>query len=285
MRTLLITGLSGAGKSSAVKTLEDMGFYCIDNLPVPLVRSILELSGNSSDEIQKLAIVVDARDKKFISRLPNTLAHLRAEGRDIEVVFLNASDDVLSRRFSETRHRHPLSPSGTPLEGIQKERELLEPLRQIANQVIDTSEFSTSDLRRLLISQFDAARERPALGVRVTSFGFKHGLPTNSDLVLDVRFLPNPFFKEELSALPGTDLGVQKFVMEQADTKQLLTEYQRLLEFLLPRFDREGKSYLHIAIGCTGGRHRSVVIASELAREIERQGWQVQLVHRDLGRE
>ncbi len=280
-----MSGLSGAGKSSAVKILEDLEFYCVDNLPVRLLHPFLDLSTQSAEGIAKLALVIDARDTKNIGRLPEVLKTVTSDSRTLELVFLEASDDVLARRFSETRHRHPLAKSGSPLDGIREERELLAPLRKQADHVIDTSTLTTKDLRRQLLRIFGSAKDKPTLSVQIGSFGFKYGLPAQADMVLDVRFLPNPFFREELKAKPGTDSKVIDFVMQQKDTHELLTEYERLLKFLLPRFDREGKSFLHIAIGCTGGRHRSVVIAEELAKVIEGMGHSTSVVHRDLERD
>ena len=285
MRAVVISGLSGAGKSSAVKTLEDLGFYCIDNLPVPLLRSYLDLTRQSTEEIQKIALVIDARDKQYISRLPSALKELKKEGTPVELTFLEASDDVLARRFSETRHRHPLSPNGSALEGIQKERKLLASVRELADTVIDTTDFTTRDLRNALLRSYGTTKESPTMAVKVTSFGYKYGLPSTADLVFDVRFLPNPFFRDDLKSKTGADPKVIDFVMRQADTAELLSSVGRLMNFLIPRFAREGKSYVHIAIGCTGGRHRSVVVAGEVVKIVAEMGFPVAISHRDMERE
>lgn len=282
MRTLVISGLSGSGKSSVVKTLEDEGFYCVDNLPVPLLQLLFSLISQLADEINKLALVIDARDKNHIGQLPQTLTSLSKEGREIELIFLEASDEVLARRFNETRHRHHLSPDGSVLEGIQEERKLLEPVRKMANIILDTSELTTHDLRLQVSKTFGASIEKGRLAILVTSFGFKKGIPRNADLVFDVRFLSNPYFKESLKEKSGLDKGVIKYVLNQSDARELLEELRRLFTFLLPRYERESKSYLHVAMGCTGGQHRSVVLAMELTKILESLGHSVNVTHRDM---
>ncbi len=285
MKAVIITGLSGSGKSGVVKTLEDIGYYCVDNLPVALVRTFVELSETHGGEIQKLAMVVDARDQRHINQLPKTIQELSAEGHIFELVFLTASDAVLSRRFKETRRRHPISPDGSVKQGIKKERAILEPLVELANEVWDTSDFSPSDLRKHVFKAFSKERKAQNLSVQVLSFGFKYGLPANADVVFDVRFLTNPFFKEKLKHKRGTDKPVQKFVLEQEDSNGFLSHMGDMLSFLLPRYDREGKSYLVIAIGCTGGKHRSVVMAQEVFSIVKEKGYVVTLNHRDIERE
>lgn len=285
MRAVVISGLSGSGKSAAIRALEDAGYYCIDNLPVPLLRPFLELSSQSTEQIQKLAVVIDARGRKYLEQLPQTLEGLSAEGHSFELIFLEASDEVLERRFSETRRRHPLSPNGSVIDGIVEERRLLGPLRGIAAEIVDTSLLSPHDLRKDLLLRFSSTRTTPALDVSIMSFGFKHGLPRTADLVLDVRFLQNPYFKADLKTKKGTDPEVIDFVLSQADATQIISEYGNLLSFLVPRFDREGKSYLILAVGCTGGKHRSVVIATELSKAVQALGYSVKVSHRDLDRE
>ncbi len=285
MRTIIISGLSGSGKSSVVKTLEDVGFYCVDNLPVPLLHQFFELITQSAEEIKKLALVIDARDKQHIGELPHIWEALSKEGKLIELLFLDTSEEILNRRFSETRHRHPLSRGGSVTEGILAEKKLLGPLRSIAHTIIDTSNFSIHDLRKEIVQRYGSSPESTKLAILVSSFGFKYGLPLNADLVFDVRFLANPFFKDELKERTGLDRAVTHFVRQQQDTTDLLVELERLFRFLIPRFEREGKSYLHIAIGCTGGKHRSVVIAHELAKLLENMGHSISVTHRDLERE
>ena len=285
MKALIVSGLSGSGKSSVIKALEDVGFYCVDNLPVALLEPFMDISLHSEGEIQKVAFVVDARDQKNIGQLPEILKRGSVSKHSYELIFLTAKDDVLVRRFSETRRRHPLSPEGSVEDGIQAERKLLEPIQGLANQVIDSSDFTIHDLRKHIVQRFGTTAEKHALTVEIVSFGFKYGLPMNADLVLDVRFLPNPFFRDDLKAKTGLDPDVFDYVMEQKDTKPLLEEYKRLIKFLLPRFDREGKSYLVIAIGCTGGKHRSVSVARKLEEVVQKLGFKVAVKHRDVGRE
>ncbi|MFH1018094.1 MAG: RNase adapter RapZ [Pseudomonadota bacterium] len=282
MRAIIISGLSGSGKTSAIKALEDAGYYCIDNLPVPLLRAFFELSSHSAAEIQKVALGLDARDKIHIGKLPETLKQLAVEGHSFELLFLDASDEVLARRFSETRRKHPLALEGSPVEGIRKERELLKPVRDMAAHVFDTSTMRTTDLRQQVVKRYMEPSQKPSLSVQVVSFGFKHGLPLNADLVFDVRFLPNPFFKEDLKRLNGMHPDVIDYVMAKGEASELLKELKRLMRFMIPRFDREGKSYLTIAVGCTGGKHRSVVIAKNAADFVEKLGYPVTLVHRDM---
>jgi RNase adapter protein RapZ len=285
MRAIVITGLSGSGKSSAIKALEDSGYYCMDNVPVPLLRAIMGLSeSRPGEEIQKIAVVIDARDQKHIADLPETIRRLTFEGHSFELVFLTASDEVLVRRFSETRRRHPLAPRGPLLAGIQKERELLAPVLELAAEVLDTTDLGSADLRQHIQERYGRARTAPEVTVQVVSFGYKYGLPSHADLVLDVRFLANPYFREDLKAKDGTDPDVGAFVMGQEDAQGFLTEVGRLFGFLLPRFDREGKSYLVVAVGCTGGKHRSVVIAQKILETIQRMGYATSLLHRDVGR-
>ncbi len=282
MRTVVISGLSGAGKTTAVRALEDLGFYCIDNLPVPFLPRFVELAAQSAEGIQKIALVIDARDKAHIRELPRTMEELSYRGVTVELVFFEASDEVLIRRFSETRRRHPLSPSGSAEEGISLERELLGPVRDIAQIVLNTSNFSTNDLRKELLRVFESTREEKKLTVVINSFGFKYGLPLNADLVFDVRFLQNPYFRKELKDRTGLDSEVIQFVTEQKDYEGLMERLKQLLVFLVPRFEREGKSYLQLAVGCTGGRHRSVVVAGRLMKMIQEMGFQPSINHRDV---
>ncbi|MFH1262647.1 MAG: RNase adapter RapZ [Pseudomonadota bacterium] len=284
MRALVISGYSGSGKSSAVKTLEDLGYYCIDNLPVSILPQLLALTGQFGSEITKLALVIDARDRRNIGDLPQIFKKAVKDGFHVELLFLEASDEVLVRRFSETRHRHPLSPSGSPTDGIAEERKLLAVVRKSADAVLDTSEFSSADLRRTLTERYGAAPTEKTMTITLTSFGYKHGLPTQSDLVFDVRFLANPFFKADLKTKSGTDPDVIDFVLSQPDAGEMVGEMKRMLEFVIPRYEREGKSYLHVAVGCTGGRHRSVVMATQLAKELKGLGYSPRIIHRDLER-
>lgn len=283
-RIVLVTGLSGSGKSTATRALEDAGYFCIDNLPSVLLPKLLDLvSHGASDEVQRLAIVVDAREGRFLDSTPAALEEVRREGHKLEVVFLDCADDALLRRFSETRRRHPLSPEGTVQEGIATERQMLSALRALADQVIDTTRMNVHELRDAITARFGGAGVSDALNVTLLSFGFRNGIPTASDLVFDVRFLPNPYFVEGLKPHPGTDPRVSSWVLERTQTQEFLTRLEALLEFLLPQYRAEGKSYLTVSIGCTGGRHRSVALAEELGKRLtEHHRARVKVTHRDV---
>jgi len=284
-RLVILTGVSGSGKSTALRALEDAGFYCVDNLPIVLLEKLLQLSGRTAGEVSSIAAVVDARDVRFLSEAPRIIGELRGLGVDLTVLFLDASDESLVRRYSETRRRHPLSGSaGTVEEGVAAERQALAGLRAVADEVVDTSSLNVHDLKRLVGRRFTTG-EGAKLGVTVVSFGFRYGLPAHADLVLDVRFLPNPYFVPELRARLGTDPEVRDFVLSQPDAQAFLDRLYDFGGFLLPRYKAEGKSYLTIAIGCTGGKHRSVAIAGELARRLEVAGQAVRLWHRDIEKE
>jgi RNase adapter protein RapZ len=263
-RIVVITGLSGSGKSTAIRALEDLGYFCIDNLPVVLLPKMTELAAAAGAEIHLLAIVVDAREGRFLSDAPRRIEDARRSGNPVEVVYLDASDDVLIRRFSETRRRHPLAPRGTVPDGIRQERELLSDLRKIADQVIDTSTLTVHELKNLIQSRF-APSLRGGPSVTVVSFGYRFGIPPQADLVFDARFLPNPFFVPDLKAYTGRDPRVAAYVLERPETRDFLDRLVSLCDFLLPHFQREGKAYLTVAVGCTGGKHRSVAIAHALA--------------------
>lgn len=282
---VILTGVSGSGKSTALRALEDAGFYCVDNLPVLFLEKLLELSGHTAGEVSRIALVVDAREGRFLADAPRVIQEIRQQGADVEVLFLDASDESLVRRYSETRRRHPLAgETGTVPDGIAAERRALAELKAIADEVVDTTTLNVHELKRLVTRRFVSA-EGARLGVTVVSFGFRFGLPTHADLVLDVRFLPNPYFIPELKPHPGTDPKVAGFVLGQPDAKAFLERIVELLGFLLPRYRGEGKSYLTIAIGCTGGKHRSVALAGALAERLEAGGQPVRLWHRDVEKE
>ncbi|ACG71397.1 conserved hypothetical protein [Anaeromyxobacter sp. K] len=284
-QVVILTGVSGSGKSTALRALEDAGFYCVDNLPIVFLEKLLELSGHTAGEVSRMALVVDAREGRFLVEAPRIIRELRQKGADVEVLFLDASDEALVRRYSETRRRHPLAgEGGTVPDGIAAERLALADVRGIADEVIDTTTLNVHELKRLVTRRF-VAGEGAKLGVTLVSFGFRFGIPTHADLVLDVRFLPNPFFVPELKPHPGTDPRVAEFVLGQADAKAFLERLTDLLGFLLPRYRNEGKSYLTIAIGCTGGKHRSVALAAALAERLEGSGQPVRLWHRDVEKE
>lgn len=284
----VVTGMSGAGRSAAADVLEDLGFFVIDNLPPALIPKVAEL-GRGREGTSRFALVVDTRAGDFLPELESALAELRETGARTRVLFLDASDEVLVRRFDATRRRHPVaeSESHRVSDSIARERELLERIKEQADVVVDTSELNVHELRDRLRELFgDPTGATPSgLQISVVSFGYKHGLPLDVDLVFDCRFLPNPHWVESLRPLPGTDAKVRRYVMKQDETRAFLEELGKMFELLLPAYVREGKSYLSIGVGCTGGRHRSVVIAAEIARLLERLGFPARVHHRDLERE
>ena len=278
---IVITGMSGSGKSTAIRALEDAGWFCIDNLPAPLLMKVTEL-GESRDQ---LAFVVDVREGQFLKDAPKVIEEARRAGHKVEVLFLDSSDEALTRRYSETRRRHPLSGAGTVADGIAREREALQALREQAEHVVDTSSLTVHELRRQVTARFGTTGH--GLSVSVMSFGFKYGVPSNADMVLDVRFLPNPFFVPELKAFTGREPNVASFVLDRPNSWVFLDKTYELLEFLVPRYQREGKAYLTVAIGCTGGKHRSVAIAHALTARLKLAefGQHVQLWDRDVEKE
>ncbi|QDE93075.1 RNase adaptor protein RapZ [Myxococcus xanthus] len=279
---VIITGMSGSGKSTAIRALEDSGFFCIDNLPVLLLPKLTELAGGG--HFERMALVVDVREGVFLKDAPRILAEVRRAGHQVEVLFLDASDDSLIRRFSETRRRHPLAPNGTVAEGIKAERQALRDLRELADQVIDSSTLNVHDLKRMVQARFSP---EPAAGpsLSIMSFGYRYGVPPQADLVLDVRFLPNPYFVPEMKGLTGKVPKVAAYVLEREETQQFLEKVVDLCRFLFPRYQKEGKAYLTVALGCTGGKHRSVAIAAELTQRLTDEDTRVQLWDRDIEKE
>jgi UPF0042 nucleotide-binding protein len=285
LRFVIITGMSGAGRSYAIKCLEDLGYFCVDNLPTTLIPTFAELCTHSNRDIRLIALGVDIREGEYLAHLLETLAELRAQGHKPEVLFLEAADETLVRRYQETRRRHPLAGEGSVLEGIRAERRTLSNLRESADRIIDTTGLSVHQLKERLVEGYGTQRRRDALTVSLMSFGFKHGAPYDADLVFDVRFLPNPHFVDSLKRLDGRDTAVEKFVMSFEESRTLLTKIEDLLQFLLPLYQREGKAYLTVALGCTGGRHRSVTLVELLRRSLEGVGLSPVVRHRDLDRE
>ena len=281
---IVVTGMSGAGKSAASRCLEDLGFFCIDNLPVTLIPKVAELCAQSEKRIDRVTLVVDAREGRFLDGLFDILVDLRRDGHLVRMVFLEASDEVLVRRFSESRRPHPLAPGGSALEGIQAERARLAHLKAKADLVIDTSSFTVHEFRKLLAGSFLDLPAPSRTALSLVSFGYKHGLPVDADLVFDARCLPNPHFVEALQPLTGLAPQVGEYVLGFAQARGFLERIQEFLKFTLPLYVQEGKAYLTIAVGCTGGRHRSVVLAEELARLLREVGSEVSVRHRDLER-
>jgi UPF0042 nucleotide-binding protein len=279
----IITGMSGAGRSAAADVLEDLGFFVIDNVPPALVVKVAEL-GRGTEGLQRFALVIDVRSGEFVDDLVAALAELREMGASTRVLFLDAADEVLVRRYEATRRKHPLAADDRVSDGIAGERQLLEDLKGHADIVLDTSELNVHELRDRLLELFDAERLAGELQTSIVSFGYKHGLPIDVDLVFDCRFLPNPHWVDELRPLTGTDPSVRDYVLAQPETGPFLDELEHLFALLLPAYVREGKSYLSIGVGCTGGRHRSVVIATELARRLEPHGVAPRVHHRDIER-
>lgn len=285
LHVVIVTGLSGSGKSTAIRVLEDLGFYCIDNLPVVLTPKFIELCQNSEEQISRVALGIDLRERAFLADYPAVLEDIRRAGHDVEILYLDAADDVLMRRFSETRRPHPLGEGTNVAAGIQRERGKLADLKGMADRIIDTSAYTVHQLRdelRGLLGVMSGGEE--AMRVFLVSFGYKYGLPSDTDLVLDVRFLPNPFFVDELRPLDGTNAAVARYVLDRQETQHFLDRTMALLDFTLPLYEREGKRYLTVGVGCTGGRHRSVAIVGELERRLAGYGYPVTAQHRDAAR-
>jgi len=278
---VLITGLSGSGKASALKAFEDLGFYCIDNLPVDLIPRFVELCQRGGD-IGRAAVVADIRGGEALSQLPAVYQHLAERHPKPNLVFMEASDEALIRRFKETRRPHPLGADLPVREGIRLERELLKPMRQLADAVLSTTRMNVHELRDFIHSRFGGREKRRMMLISVVSFGFRFGVPTDSDLVFDVRFLPNPNFQPRLKGKTGRDRAVQRFVESHSQTQEFIRRITELLFFLLPNYVREGKSYLTIAVGCTGGQHRSVALAERIARNLNGEGYKTRVSHRDI---
>ena len=284
-RLVLITGLSGSGKSSVAKCFEDLGYFTVDNLPLPLLRLFLEDAHSLAEGKDRIAVVTDVRAPGFAGQFPDLVRSVDRTKTNPTLLFLEASDEALVRRFSETRRPHPLAGEGSAIEGIRKERALLAELRGEADLVIDTSEYSIHQARRLIYREFtDSPEEEPGMVVSVVSFGFKFGVPQGTDLLFDVRFLPNPHFVPGLREQTGVDEQVQDFLDQQDEFGALLEHLLGFLEFLLPRYRRENRSYLTVSIGCTGGKHRSVASAERIAGALDEAGWAVRVQHRDISR-
>ena len=282
MRIIVITGMSGSGKSTAVRALEDEGFYCIDNLPVRLFKRFIDLIDKSGEAFKGVALVADIRGREFFKGYENAFRKVATAGHSLEILFFDASDDSLIRRFSETRRRHPADENCSVGEGIRIERDRLSVLRQMATRIIDTSEFNVHQLKEFILRIVRGEDGENTLVVEVQSFGFKYGVPSESSIVMDVRFLPNPYYVPELKAFSGLDDSVRDFVLDNTATAEFLDYFFPLLDMLLPAHRQEGKAYLTISIGCTGGRHRSVAIAEATGMYLQQVWPAVRIIHRDI---
>lgn len=280
---VIVTGLSGSGKGSVLKALEDVGYYCVDNLPIDLIPTFADLYLKTGEEVQRVALVVDIREGEALEKLPRVYENLRRTA-PVTLVFVEASDDALLRRFSETRRPHPLGADLPLREGIRRERKLLKPIRARAEIVIDTTRFNPHELRRFVEERFVETDQNRALLISLLSFGYRYGVPPDADLVFDVRFLPNPNFVPAYKPLTGKDRRVAQYVFAFPQAKEFMNRIVKLLLYLLPHYIREGKSYLTIGFGCTGGRHRSVAIAQAVREKLAGSKYEVKISHRDLGR-
>ena len=278
---LIITGLSGSGKSTAMAALEDGGFYCIDNMPVDLLPKFLEMPMEPDSEITGIALVMDLRERSFLAKYSAVFNELKQKGYHFEILFLEAEEEILLQRYSTTRRQHPLSPGKSLLDGIRTEKEQLKDLRSAADLVIDSSNFNVHELKSKVLEFAQRSRKLVPMQVNVLSFGFKYGIPYSADLIMDVRFLVNPYFIPDLKELDGETQEIRDFVLNHDETRDFLNRYQDLLDYLIPLYEKEGKAYLTIAIGCTGGRHRSVTIARTIYEHIRAMGKTVELNHRD----
>lgn len=285
MRFVIITGMSGAGKSQAIKFLEDIGFFCVDNLPPTLIPKFAEICFAPGSEITKVALGIDIRGGKLFKDLFSGLSAVKDNGYNYEILFLDASDNVLIKRYKETRRKHPLALEDRISTGIEKERDILDDVKKKANYIIDTSNLLTRQLKEEINHIFLEDKKFESLMVTVLSFGFKYGIPNDSDLVFDVRFIPNPFYFTEMRELTGNDEPVKEYVMKWNESKQFLSKLQDMIEFLIPNYIKEGKNQLVISIGCTGGKHRSVTLANEIYGILKKLGHRVILEHRDIDKD
>jgi len=281
---VIITGLSGSGMSSAVNAFEDLGYFCVDNMPLTLLPTFARLvrAADQDRGIDRAALVVSFREGRFLSDFEKQLQDLRKRGLRVSVIFFEASDEILARRFSETRRPHPAERGRGLPHAIRNERKTMQPVRQLADEVVDTSEHTVHSLRRLLLKRFSPTGDPGLMRIEVLSFGHRFGTPRDMELLFDVRHLPNPFFVDELKPLTGADRRVIRYLKDQPEVEETLARFSDLLYYLLPQYNREGKSYVTVGIGCTGGRHRSVMIANELTRRLRRAGFDARATHRDI---
>lgn len=282
IKMLVLTGLSGSGKSTAIRALEDLGFFCVDNLPPILLPKFIELCKASSGEISKVAMVMDVRERTFLKKYPDIFEELKKKGQKIKILFLESSDEVLLRRFKETRRQHPLAEEGSVLKGIKKERGELSDLRMLANEILDTSTFTVHQLREVINQLFSKVLAKRKMTITLTSFGYKFGIPHDADLMMDVRFLPNPYFVSELRNFSGNDKRIYNYVIKNKVAENFQKKFIDLINFLIPQYEKEGKTYLAIGIGCTGGQHRSVAVINSLEKLLSKKRYLIRVVHRDL---
>lgn len=281
-RIVFVSGLSGSGKTTAMAALEDLSFYCVDNLPVQLVPQFLALCTKASSPIEKIALALDARERNFLEAFPEAVAELRAQGATVDVFFLDCADEVLERRYRETRRVHPLSPSGSVRDGIALERKLLDKVVSLADLTIDTTVLNVHQLKDTIVRQV-SGRSRETV-INLVSFGFRYGTPDSVELLFDVRFLPNPYFEQSLRSGSGHDAAVAKYVLENERAESFVERLDQFVDYLLPLYDDEGKAYVTIGVGCTGGRHRSVAIAEAMCDRLRERGREVSVTHRDVER-
>lgn len=281
LQVVIITGLSGSGKSTAVRALEDIGFFCVDNLPVVLLPEFLSIQSAPAKGVTRVAMVMDLREQEFLEKYPQIFVDLKEKGYRIEILFLDASEETILHRFSETRRVHPLSPRGSILEGIRLEKEKLAPLRGMADRVIDTSTCNVHQLKDIIQKHFLSSTAK-RLMIQVSSFGYRYGIPVDADMIIDVRFLPNPYFVDALRPFDGRDPQVRDYVLESEDCRAFTAKLYDFMDFLIPRYEGEGKSRFTLAVGCTGGRHRSVVIANLLYAHYTKKDYFVNITHRDI---
>jgi len=284
MQIVVITGLSGSGKSTALRALEDIGFFCVDNLPIVLLPKFLEIQSEAAKKISKVAMVMDMREQGFLEKYPGIFKRLKDKGYTIEILFLESFDDALLHRFSETRRTHPLAMRGSVMEGISIERAKLSSLKLMADKVMDTTSYNVHQLKDAVQRMFLPSTTEKRLMIYVTSFGYRYGLPVDADIVLDVRFLANPYFVESLKKHDGHHPGVREYVLASEEGEKFMEKLFALMSFLLPLYEKEGKVRLNIALGCTGGRHRSVAMANELAAYLSDKDYSIQVNHRDIGK-
>ena len=282
IRLVVITGLSGSGKSTALKAFEDVGFFCIDNLPATLLPRFLELRDQISREVIKIALVMDLRGKDFLASFPKIFQEVKRKGYIVEVLFLEAEEEILIRRFSQTRRHHPLGEHRTLSDTIRLERKKMEPIKRLATFRLDTSHLNVHQLREEILRLFSKVAQPVKMTMNLISFGYKYGLPNEADIVMDVRFLPNPFFVTELKEMDGNQKPVVDYVMKRKETRIFLKDFYALISFLIPQYQKEGKSQLTIAVGCTGGRHRSVTIINALSDFLKKQKLLINIRHRDI---